>query len=46
MLQTCCVQDPMDLIIGGYVKDPDLLKTYFNNLNPPINIDYKITPLP
>lgn len=38
--------EPVSLIIGGYVKDPDLLKTYFNNLNPPINIEYKISVLP
>ncbi len=38
--------NPVSLIIGGYVENQnieDLLKKYFNNLRPPIKIDYKIS---
>ena len=38
--------NPISLIIGGFVENQnteDLFKKYFNNLRPPINIDYKIS---
>ena len=38
--------NPVSLIIGGFVENQnieDLLKKYFNNLRPPIKIDYKIS---
>ena len=38
--------NPVSLIIGGYVENQnteELFKKYFNNLRPPINIDYKIS---
>lgn len=38
--------NPESLIIGGYVENQnikDLLKTFFDNLRPPIKIDYKIS---
>lgn len=38
--------NPVSLIIGGFVENQnikELLKTYFNNLCPPIKIDYKIS---
>ena len=38
--------NPVSLIIGGYVENQnieDFLKKYFNNLCPPIKIDYKIS---
>ena len=41
--------NPVSLIIGGFVENrniEDLLKKYFNNLRPPIKIDYKISLFP
>ena len=38
--------NPVSLIIGGYVENQnteELFKKYFNNLCPPIKIDYKIS---
>lgn len=38
--------NPISLIIGGFVENQnteELFKKYFNNLRPPINIDYKIS---
>ena len=38
--------NPVSLIIGGYVENQsaeEFLKKYFNNLCPPIKIDYKIS---
>jgi len=38
--------NPVSLIIGGYVENQSIeefLKKYFNNLCPPIKIDYKIS---
>lgn len=38
--------NPVSLIIGGFVENQnvkDLLKTHFDNLRPPIKIDYKIS---
>lgn len=37
--------EPISLIIGGYVTDSNsksLIESYFNNINPPIAIEYKI----
>lgn len=37
--------EPISLIIGGYVKESNrknLIESYFNNMNPPITIEYKI----
>ena len=38
--------NPISLIVGGYVKGKgakDLVKSYFDQMNPPIAIEYKIT---
>ena len=38
--------NPVSLIIGGYVENQSIeefFKKYFNNLCPPIKIDYKIS---
>lgn len=38
--------NPISLIVGGYVKEKsakDLVKSYFDQMNPPIAIEYKIT---
>lgn len=38
--------EPISLIVGGYVKESsnkELVVSYFNNMNPPIAIEYKIT---
>lgn len=37
---------PVSLIVGGYVKELDtktLIESYFNNMNPPIAIEYRIS---
>lgn len=36
--------NPVSLIVGGYVKEQNIktLIEYFNNMNPPITIEYKI----
>lgn len=38
--------EPISLIIGGYVKDLNtqtMIELYFNNMNPPIAIEYRIS---
>lgn len=38
--------NPISLIVGGYVKGngvKEFMKSYFDNINPPIDIEYRIT---
>ena len=38
--------EPVSLIVGGYVKDlqvKTMIESYFNDMNPPITIEYKIS---